>query len=300
MLQTAFGPKIMILLEDPSVIEIMLNPDGRLWVERLGQGCQDTGETLPAGKARQIIELIASETNTICHSEKPRLNAELPGSGHRFEGLLPPVVSNPIFAIRKKAVMIFTLEDYIRQGVMTAQQCHIIETAITDRQSILVVGGTGSGKTTLLNAILNEIAKMGERIVTIEDTLELQCPAENKVALRATEEISMNDLLKSTLRLRPDRIIIGEVRGAEALSLVKAFNTGHPGGATSIHANSCLAALGRLENLILEATPNPQRQTVAEAINLIIHISKTCKGRVIKKMATVTGILAGDYCLEYI
>jgi type IV secretion system protein VirB11 len=245
-----------------------------------------------------VIELVANATNTICNAERPLLSAELPGSGHRFEGVLPPVAANPSFTIRKKAVMVFSLADYVRQGVMTEYQKKSIIEGVHAKKNILVAGGTQSGKTTLLNAILDEIAKTGDRLVIIEDTLELQCTAPNKVFLRAQEEITMNQLLKSTMRLNPDRIVVGEVRGPEALTLIKSWNTGHPGGCASVHANSCKGALRRLGSLIQEGIPDPQWEMIAEAINIIIFIEKYQQSRRIKEMASVEGFENGEYLLK--
>jgi P-type conjugative transfer ATPase TrbB len=300
MLNTAFGTPITALLTDPTVIEVMLNPDGHLWVERLGERCSDTGETITPNKARQVIELVAGATNTICNAEKPLLSAELPGSGDRFEGILPPVVTSPTFTIRKKAIMVYNLDDYVKQGIMTEQQKETIIAGVLTKRNFLVAGGTGSGKTTLLNAILAEIAKTNDRILIIEDTIELQCKALNKVALRTQDNLSMNHLLASTMRLRPDRIVIGEVRGSEALTLVKSWNTGHPGGACSIHSNGCKAALRRMESLIQEAILSPQREVIAEAVNIILYIEKYQQSRRIKEMVSVEGFENGEYLLKQI
>jgi P-type conjugative transfer ATPase TrbB len=298
MLNTAFGTPLTALLTDPKVIEVMVNPDGRLWVDRLGEGCSATGETIAPDKAQQVIELVANATNTICNVEKPLLSAELPGSGHRFEGVLPPVAANPAFSIRKKAIMVYTLDDYVRQGIMSESQKKAIIAGVHAKKNFLVAGGTGSGKTTLLNAILAEIAKTNDRIVIIEDTIELQCAAPNQVALRTQDHVTMNQLLASTMRLRPDRIVIGEVRGPEALTLVKSWNTGHPGGACSIHCNSCRAALRRMESLIQEAVSNPQREVIAEAVNVIIYIEKNQRNRRIREMVSVEGFVNGQYLLK--
>lgn len=297
MLATAIGPHVRTYLEDPEVVEIMLNPDGRLWIEKLGQGRIDTGYKVRASDAEQVIYLVASSTGTICNEAHPIISAELPGGGERFQGLLPKVVAAPTFTIRKKALRIFTLDDYINQGIMSCQQRAVIELAVTRKKNILVVGGTGSGKTTLVNAILHRIAATGDRIIIIEDTLELQCAAPDTVFLRTRDHVGMNELLKATMRLRPDRIVVGEVRGQEALTLLKAWNTGHPGGCATIHANSARAGLSRLEQLIMEATPSPQRELIAEAVNIIIYIERYNHGRRIKEIAEVTGY-NGDYALR--
>lgn len=217
MLQTALGPGIAAWLNDAAVVEVMLNPDGRLWVDRLGSGLPDTGERLSAGDSERIVRLVAHHAGVEVHAASPRVSAELPGTGERFEGLLPPVVAGPCFAIRKLAVAVFTLADYVAAGIMPASAAEALARAVADRDNILVAGGTSTGKTTLTNALLAEVAKTSDRVVLIEDTRELQCLTPNLVALRKVA--SLSDLVRSSLRLRPDRIPIGEVRGAEALDL---------------------------------------------------------------------------------
>lgn len=297
MLATALGPQIAELLEDPRVVELMLNADGHLWVDRLGSGRSETGCIIGAAEAERVIYLVASSTGAVCSAAQPVLSAELPGSGSRFQGLLPPVVTAPVFTIRKKALMIFTLEDYIRQDIMTSKQKDAVVAAVRDKRNILIVGGTGSGKTTLANAVLYEIAQTGDRNIIIEDTLELQCAAPDTVFLRSRDHVSMNDLLKATMRLRPDRIIVGEVRGPEALTLLKAWNTGHPGGVATVHANSARGGLTRLEQLIQEAIPTPQKELVAEAVNVIIYMERYQHSRRIREIVRVDGF-DGDYILK--
>jgi P-type conjugative transfer ATPase TrbB len=300
MLATALGPQVTTYLNDPEVVELMLNPDGKLWVDRLGQGRSFTELVLPFEEVERIIYLVASATNTVCNEEKPIISAEFPGSGNRFQGFLPPVVSAPAFTIRKKAVMVFTLDDYVTQGIMSSEQKATIQAAVIKKQNILVVGGTGSGKTTLVNAILNDIARTGDRIIIIEDTQELQCTAPDTVFLRSREHVGMNELLKATMRLRPDRIVVGEVRGAEAHVLLKAWNTGHPGGCATVHANSAYGGLTRLEQLVSEAIPTPQRELVAEAVNLVIFIERYQNGRRIKEITLVEGLEGSKYTLKQI
>ncbi|OYX47011.1 MAG: P-type conjugative transfer ATPase TrbB, partial [Alphaproteobacteria bacterium 32-64-14] len=198
-----------------------------------------------------------------------------PPRGERFEGVLPPVSRAPCFAIRKPASRVFTLDDYQASGVITPEQAATLRAAIRDHANIMVAGGTGSGKTTLANALLHEIAQLGERVVILEDTRELQCAAEDVVALRTQPgSVSLSDLVRSTLRLRPDRIVVGEVRGPEALDLLKAWNTGHPGGIATLHANSASAALSRLEQLTMEVCETPPRALIAEAIDLIVFVER--------------------------
>jgi P-type conjugative transfer ATPase TrbB len=300
MLRTAFGPAIARFLEDPGVVEVMLNPDGRLWIDRLSSGLADTGEIVPAPDGERIVRLVAHHVGAEVHAGSPRVSAELPETGERFEGLLPPVVAAPAFAIRKPAVAVFTLDDYVAAGIMTSGQAGALKGAVEARANILVAGGTSSGKTTLTNALLAEVAKTSDRVVLIEDTRELQCRAPNLVALRTKDGvISLSDLVRSSLRLRPDRIPIGEVRGAEALDLLKAWGTGHPGGIGTIHAGTALGALRRLEQLIQEAVVTVPRALIAETINVIAVLSGRGADRRLAELASVTGLgTSGDYDLS--
>jgi type IV secretion system protein TrbB len=300
MLRTALGPAIAGWLDDPSVVEVMLNPDGRLWIDRLAEGLVDTGERLPAADGERIVRLVAHHVGAEVHPASPRVSAELPETGERFEGLLPPIVAAPAFAIRKPAVAVFTLDDYVAARIVTTGQAQILRDAVAQRRNILVSGGTSTGKTTLVNALLLEVARSGDRVVLIEDTRELQCVAPNLVALRTKDGIaSLSDLVRSSLRLRPDRIPIGEVRGAEALDLLKAWGTGHPGGIGTIHAGSALGALRRLEQLVQEAVVTVPRALIAETINLIAVLAGRGPARQLLELATVEGLgPAGDYRLR--
>ncbi len=298
MLRTAFGPSILRHLEDPEIVEVMLNPDGRLWVDRLKQGLADTGEMLPPADGERIIRLVAHHVGTEVHSDNPRVSAELPETGERFEGLLPPVVAAATFAIRKPAVAVFTLSNYVAAGVMTQAQADVLQIAVERRKNILVAGGTSTGKTTLTNALLAEVARSSDRVVLIEDTRELQCASPNLVALRTKDGVaSLSDLVKSSLRLRPDRIPVGEVRGSEALDLLKAWGTGHPGGIGTIHANSAIGALRRLEQLVQEAVVTVPRALIADTIDIIAVLSGRGSARRLAEIALVGGIdaVTGDY-----
>jgi type IV secretion system protein VirB11 len=302
MLRTALGPAIARFLEDPAIVEVMLNPDGRLWIDRLSSGLMDSGDVLSAADGERIVRLVAHHVGAEVHPGSPRVSAELPGTGERFEGLLPPVVASPAFAIRKPAVAVFTLEDYVAAAIMTQAQARALRDAVAARKNILVAGGTSSGKTTLTNALLAEVAKTSDRVVLIEDTRELQCKAPNLVALRTKDGvITLSELVRSSLRLRPDRIPIGEVRGAEALDLLKAWGTGHPGGIGTIHAGSALGALRRLEQLIQEAVVTVPRPLIAETVNVIAVLSGRGADRRLSELAGVTGLGAsGDYSLTAI
>jgi type IV secretion system protein VirB11 len=300
MLRTALGPAIALWLEDPSVVEVMLNPDGRLWIDRLAGGLFDTGERLSPGDGERILRLVAHHVGAEVHRGSPRVSAELPETGERFEGLLPPVVAAPAFAIRKPAVAVFTLDDYVAASIMNARQAETLRLAVADRQNILVAGGTSTGKTTLTNALLAEVAKSTDRVVLIEDTRELQCKAPNLVALRTKDGVaSLSDLVRSALRLRPDRIPIGEVRGAEALDLLKAWGTGHPGGIGTIHAGSALGALRRMEQLIQESVVTVPRALIAETIQFIAVLAGRGSNRRLSELACVDGLGSdGDYVLH--
>ena len=303
MLRTAMGGAIAAWLADPAVIEVMLNPDGRLWVDRLGEGITDSGERLAPADGERIIRLVAHHVGVEAHARAPRVSAELPESGERFEGLLPPVVAAPTFAIRKPAVAVFTLTDYVAAGILSESQANVLRIGVAARANILVAGGTGTGKTTLTNALLAEVAKTNDRVVLIEDTRELQCLAENLVAMRTKDGVaSLSDLVRSSLRLRPDRIPIGEVRGAEALDLLKAWGTGHPGGVGTIHAGSAMGALRRMEQLIQEAVVSVPRALIAETINLIAVLVRHGTGRRLAELARVDGLdsVNGDYRLSFL
>jgi type IV secretion system protein VirB11 len=299
MLRTALGPLIAGYLEDPGVVEVMLNPDGRLWIDRHSGGLEDTGSRVGPADAERIVRLVAHHVGLEVHAGSPRISAELPESGERFEGLVPPVVAAPCFAIRRPAVAVFTLGDYVRAGIMSCLQADVLRTAVRDRKNILVAGGTSTGKTTLVNALLAEIALTGDRVILIEDTRELQCAAPNFVALRTKDgAATLSDLVRSALRLRPDRIPIGEVRGAEALDLLKAWGTGHPGGVGTLHAGSAIGALRRLEQLIQEAVVTVPRALIAETIEVIAVLTGRGHARRLADLAAVKGLgPTGDYVL---
>ena len=295
MLQTAFGPAIAAALANPLVTEIMVNPDGALRLDVLGEGCVDTDIRIEAPEVERIIRLVASSTGDDMVSARPIVSAELPphgtGVGERFEGLLPPVSTAPCFSIRKPALRTYTLSDYVSDGIMSGETAEILRQAVRDRFNILVAGGTSSGKTTLANALLAELADFDERVILIEDTRELRSPAPDTVALRTRAgSVTMGDLVRSTLRLRPDRIIVGEVRGPEALDMLKAWNTGHPGGIATVHANSAEGALFRLEQLIQEAVTHIPRPLIAGAIDIVLFMAGRGIDRRLAEIACVTGL----------
>nr|WP_172691468.1 P-type conjugative transfer ATPase TrbB [Agrobacterium tumefaciens]ASK44425.1 P-type conjugative transfer ATPase TrbB [Agrobacterium tumefaciens] len=299
-LQDALGDQLCVALDDATVVEIMLNPDGKLFIERLGHGVAPAGLLSPAA-AEVIIGSVAHALQSEADDEQPIISGELPIGGHRFEGLLPPVVSGPSFTIRRRASRLIPLDDYVKHKIMTAAQVSVLRSAIASRMNIVVSGGTGSGKTTFANAVIAEIVANApdDRIVILEDTAEIQCAAENAVALHTSDTIDMARLLKSTMRLRPDRIIVGEVRDGAALTLLKAWNTGHPGGVTTIHSNTAMSALRRLEQLTAEVSQQPMQEVIGEAVDLIVSIERTGKGRRGREVIHVEGFANARYRTEH-
>jgi len=276
-LERALGPAIADALAQADVVEALVNADGAVWLDRVGVGLQDTGARLSASDCEAAIRLLAHEAGETVGADRPMLATILPDSAARVQAVLPPLSAAPILAVRKRPTSIFTLDDYLRQGVANAEQVRVLRQAVIERRNIVVAGGTGSGKTTLLNALLAEPAFAASRVIILEDTAELQIASANSVQLltkRTTPVVTMRDLVQMTLRLRPDRIVVGEVRDGAALEVLKAWNTGHPGGLLTLHANSAADALTRLEDLCMEATPSPPARLIASAIDLIVFIAR--------------------------
>lgn len=290
MLKTAFGPVIGAALDNDRVIEIIANPDGALWIETRDAGRAREAADLRPADAERIIRLVASAIGFQCDRDHPIVSGELPGTGERFEGVLPPVATGPAFAIRRPLGRVLSLDDYVGAGIMTGGEAMTLKAAIGRRDNILIAGGTSSGKTTLANALLAEIASTGDRVVILEDTRELFCAASDLVALRASSTVDLERLVRSTMRLRPDRIIVGEVRGGEALDLLKAWNTGHPGGVATVHANSATAALSRIEQLIGERTTRIPSQLIADAVDLVVFITRAGGARKVEEIIRVDGL----------
>jgi len=296
MLRTAFCPVVREALDAPDTIEIMANPDGSVWIEKAGIGLTVSDHTLSTSDRERVILLVASGVGEAANRASPIVSAELPGSGERFEGLLPPVSTAPCFSIRKPATTPFVLDDYVDQGALAPALAKALKNAIASRANILIAGGTSSGKTTFTNALLAEATLNDDRIVILEDTRELKCATPNVVQLRTHRGTTcLQDLVRSTLRLRPDRIIVGEVRGPEALDLLKAWNTGHPGGITTLHANSAHGALRRLEQLTLEATPRAPFDLIAEAIDVVVFMNRAGGQRRVEDALRVTGFNGEGY-----
>jgi len=322
-LRRELGDQILRLLDDNLAEDILLNPNGSLWVKRMGQGFSRIGE-MPAAQAASALGTIAAWRGTVLNHERPILETELPLDGSRFEGIVSPVVRQPVFAIRLRPRKIFSLADYESDGIVTdgtdplnqlrrrddfldgvhgLKHGDVIRAAIRARKNILIVGSTGSGKTTLVNALLDSLSQLtpNDRVISIEDTTELQCPVENYLDLRAVGGVTMLDCLRACMRLKPTRIVVGEVRGAEAHTLLKAWNTGHPGGAATVHANDALSGLIRLESLVAEATSAPQQALIAEAVDLVVFVDEESAikaGRKVREVLLVTGYSNGNYQVE--
>ena len=275
-LRRELGAVICTALTDADVIEIIVNPDGALWWDRLSVGMEPAGVVLSEAQIESAIGTVAAMHDQVVHAAAPRLKAELPLDGSRFQGLLRPV-SPPTFVIRKQLTHVPTLDQQVEAGTLTNAQAEVLRYALRRRWNIVIVGATLSGKTVLANALLDALrALCGEhlRLVLIEDTYELRCTAPNVVHLHTCEAADLRTLVQDTLRLRPDRIIVGEVRGAEALELLKSWNTGHPGGITTVHADTAAQALIRLESLIEEAGVRPNPRMIASTIHLIVMMAR--------------------------
>lgn len=299
MLRTAMGPAISAALADPKILEIQLNPDGRMWVDRLGEGCADSGVKVTPQDAERIIRLVASHLHIEVNAAKPFISAELPETGERFSGVLPPVTRAPAFAIRKRAIQIISLAQYVIDGFMTEEQALALRQGVREKRNIVIAGGTGTGKTTLANTLLQEIAATGDRVLTLEDTPELQCSAQNAVSFRTHRGVAaMGDLTREILGYSPDRIIVGEVRGGEALAMLKAWGSGHPGGVATVHANSAYGALLRLESLVQEVVVTVSPALIAQAVDIIVFLSRRAAQRRVEEMIRVRGHQGGEYQIE--
>jgi type IV secretion system protein VirB11 len=297
-LRMDLGPLVLGALEDPRTVEVLLNADGRLWQERLGEPMREIG-TMPAWQAEALVRTVAAILKTTITREHPWVEGQLP-DGSRFAGQIPPLVTAPVFSIRKRASAVFPLSDYVAAGIMTEAQMETICQAVKDHRNLLISGSTGTGKTTMVNAIIAEITRQfpGQRLLILEDTDEIQCPAENAQKYLTCPEVSMTQLVRLTMRMRPDRLLVGEVRGPEALDWLDACNTGHPGGVCTLHANNARAALSRLRMLVSRhpESPKPIEPLLGEVMPIVMHITRDPeRGRCVREVLEVTGFGPGGY-----
>jgi P-type conjugative transfer ATPase TrbB len=290
MLET-LGASVVALLDDDSVIEIMRNANGVLCVERLGSAIEESQIKLSDRATETFIRLLASLAQELCNDRSPSLAMKLPYWHARFQGLLPPLVESPSFSIRKHRPHVYDLEHYVRSGQLKPEHYECLIEMVAQRQNIIIAGGTGSGKTTFANALLQKMAA-GDRIITIEDTPELILQSKTGLQIITKSSIGYDAraAIRDTLRLRPDRIVLGELRDGACLDLIKAWNTGHAGGLTTLHANSCELALMRVESLIAEVSVNIPRELIAQTVHAVVYIERSGARRVVTDIKKIIGL----------
>jgi type IV secretion system protein TrbB len=272
------------LLDDPDVTDVMVNAGGAVFAQAQGRGSFDTGVRVEPDRLESIVATIAGLHGLEIHDRRPILEASLPFGAIRVEAVLRPLVEATVLTLRKPPAKRFTLDDLVANGSLPSKGAEILQTAVRDRANGLIAGGVGSGKTTLLTALLHEVVVQSptERLVVCEDgARELVVDGENVVRLLTSDDagVDLRRLLRCALRLNPDRIIVGEARGPEALDWLKACNTGHPGGWLTLHANSATDAVYRLDDLIQEAGVPSQLHRIAAALDLLVFVEKETVGR---------------------
>jgi pilus assembly protein CpaF len=295
-----YGP-IQEYLDDPSVTEIMVNTTEGIYIERNGHLVETGSRFYSADHLRRMIERIASQVGRRIDEASQMVDARLP-DGSRVNAIIPPLsVDGPILTIRKFARKALSIEDLIEMGTITRQLAEFLEACVKAKVTVVVSGGTGSGKTTFLNGLSSFIPEI-ERVVTIEDAVELQLQQRHRIRLESRPPniegkglVTIRDLVRNALRMRPDRIVVGEVRGAEALDMLQAMNTGHEGSLTTLHANSPRDALARIETMVLMAgmdlPVHAIREQMASAIDLIVHIERLSDGtRRVVEVSDVAGM----------
>ncbi|MDR1978541.1 MAG: P-type conjugative transfer ATPase TrbB [Synergistaceae bacterium] len=294
-LRHELGPVVCSALDNPDIVEIMVNPDGSIWLDCIKSGMEGTGEHVAFGRRMAALGTIAAILGAEVNSKSSILKGELPFDGSRVRGTVPPTSSGPGFCIRKHSSAVFPISRYLAEKRISDAHWTYLQNAIEEKKNILVAGGTGSGKTTFTNALLDTLNKLNpmDRLVVMEDTLELQYSSKNVYSLRTDgeNEITLQYLLKTALQLRPDRIIVGEVLGGEALDLLKSWNTGHPGGISTLHANSAESALTRLELLVSEVSVSPMKELIGEVVDVVVFLKREArKGPVVTEVLEVKGV----------
>ncbi|MEO7442651.1 MAG: CpaF family protein [Acidimicrobiales bacterium] len=297
------GP-IEKFLADPTVTEIMVNSDRPIYVEKAGKLHRTNARFISQDHLRRVIERIVTQVGRRIDESSPMVDARLP-DGSRVNAVIPPLaVDGPTLTIRKFAKEPFQVDDLIGFGTMTAEMATLLSACVRGKLNILVTGGTGTGKTTMLN-VLSSFIPDDERIVTIEDAVELQLRQDHVVRMESRPaniegkgQVGIRDLVRNSLRMRPDRIVVGEVRGGEALDMLQAMNTGHDGSLSTVHANSPRDTLARIETMVLMAgmdlPARAIREQVASAVDLIVHLSRFRDGtRRITHVTEVEG-MEGD------
>ncbi|MHD0317129.1 ATPase, T2SS/T4P/T4SS family [Fusobacterium sp. THCT1E2] len=289
---------ILEYLKDDTVTEIMVNPDNKIYIKVLGQGKIFTGKISDPGIARNIINTLAALDGIVVNELNPGISTNLPLTNSRFEAMIPIIVENPCFTIRKKILKVLKLDDYVKQGAFTEKEKDLIVSYVKNKRNILIVGGTDTGKTTFANAVIDNM--QNERLYFIEEVRELQSTNDDNTFVLTIQGIySPQQALKRAMRWSPDRIIMGEVRGAEAFDLLNAFNSGHEGGLCTIHANDCYGGLSKLETYILYEKSNPLSDLIARVINVVITMKIEDNKRVLDSIAEVKDYVNGKYILDF-
>ena len=297
------------LIDDDDITEIMINSEKEIFIEKNGQISKIDFQFESAESLRDLIQMIVSKVNRRVNESKPMVDARL-ADGSRVSILLPPIaLKGPTMTIRKFPKEAMTMEKLIEYKSLDFKTAEVLKKLVLSRYNIFISGGTSSGKTSFLNALSNFIPKK-ERVITIEDSAELQLVnIENLVKLETREgntegkgEITMRDLIKSSLRMRPDRIIIGEVRGGEALEMLQAMNTGHDGSISTGHGNSIKDMLSRLETMVLTGTEMPMqaiKQQIASAIDVVIHLGRLRdQSRRVLAISEIVGLKNHEYMIN--
>ncbi len=296
MMARYLGPVILRAFGNDDVTEIYVNPqDGMVRFDTRSRGRIASGVSVTPTRVEMFLNAVATSLGLTLGAEHPGLEAELPAAefrGSRLQGFVPPVTPAPAFTIRKPPAVVYSLDDYVAAGVLSRAERAEFRRAVHEHQNVLIAGGTNTGKTTLANALLREITELfpTDRIVILEDTVELQCLAPDHLALRTSPAVTLAQLVKSALRTSPTRIVVGEVRGSEALDLLDAWATGHPGGVATVHASSPEGALLRLDRLAQRANVPPQRYLVAEAVHLIAVLEGSHARRRLTELVRVEGL----------